>query len=135
MPFGFNGGKPQDTITGIHEAVQFWTPIMLGHQSVRVTERHYAPWVRSRQEQLEADLTNARKQDAVIALQKEVQAGVHGEKGPSNSLISQREFWRSGWESNAQTVLVLLSLLGLAQCEKRKIRTLSRSKHKFSTIS
>jgi integrase/recombinase XerD len=37
--------------------------ILLGHQSVRITEKHYAPWVRSRQEQLEADLTNAWKQD------------------------------------------------------------------------
>jgi len=33
--------------------------ILLGHQSVRVTEKHYAPWVRSRQEQLEADLVKA----------------------------------------------------------------------------
>jgi len=30
-------------------------PIRLGHQSVRITEKHYAPWVRARQEQLEAD--------------------------------------------------------------------------------
>ncbi len=29
--------------------------ILLGHQSVRITEKHYAPWVRARQEQLEAD--------------------------------------------------------------------------------
>ena len=28
--------------------------ILLGHQSVRVTERHYSPWVKARQEQLEA---------------------------------------------------------------------------------
>jgi integrase/recombinase XerD len=49
--------------------------ILLGHQSVRITERHYAPWVRSRQEQLEADLANAWKQDPVINLQKEVHAG------------------------------------------------------------
>lgn len=33
--------------------------ILLGHQSVRITEKHYAPWARSRQEQLEADLANA----------------------------------------------------------------------------
>jgi len=31
----------------------------LEHESVRTTERNYAPWVRSRQEQLEADLTRA----------------------------------------------------------------------------
>jgi hypothetical protein len=30
--------------------------ILLGHQSVRITGKHYAPWVRARQEQLEADV-------------------------------------------------------------------------------
>jgi len=30
--------------------------VLLGHKSVRITEEHYAPWVRSRQEQLEADV-------------------------------------------------------------------------------
>lgn len=30
--------------------------MLLGHQSVRITERHYSPWVRARQEQLEADV-------------------------------------------------------------------------------
>ena len=30
--------------------------ILLGHQGVRITEKHYAPWVRERQEQLEADV-------------------------------------------------------------------------------
>jgi integrase len=30
--------------------------VLLGHSGVRVTERHYAPWVRARQEQLEADV-------------------------------------------------------------------------------
>ena len=30
--------------------------ILLGHSSIRITERHYAPWVRSRQEQLEAEV-------------------------------------------------------------------------------
>ncbi len=33
--------------------------VLLGHQSIRVTERHYAPWTRSRQEQLIADLQRA----------------------------------------------------------------------------
>jgi integrase/recombinase XerD len=30
--------------------------ILLGHHSVRITEKHYTPWVRARQEQLEADV-------------------------------------------------------------------------------
>ena len=29
---------------------------LLGHRSVRITERHYAPWVQARREQLEADV-------------------------------------------------------------------------------
>lgn len=30
--------------------------ILLGHSSIRVTERHYSPWIRARQEQLEQDV-------------------------------------------------------------------------------
>ena len=37
--------------------------ILLGHTSIRVTERHYAPWVRSRQEQLEADVSRVWSSD------------------------------------------------------------------------
>jgi hypothetical protein len=37
-----------------------------GHQSVRVTEKHYNPWVKSRQEQLEADVQDAWKHDPVL---------------------------------------------------------------------
>jgi hypothetical protein len=37
--------------------------VLLGHQSVRITERHYSPWAKSRQEQLEADLRKAWEND------------------------------------------------------------------------
>jgi integrase len=30
--------------------------VLLGHSSIKVTEKHYSPWVRARQEQLEADI-------------------------------------------------------------------------------
>ena len=30
--------------------------MLLGHSSIKVTEKHYSPWVRARQEQLEADV-------------------------------------------------------------------------------
>jgi integrase/recombinase XerD len=30
--------------------------VLLGHQSVRVTERHYSPWVQERQDQIESDV-------------------------------------------------------------------------------
>jgi len=31
-------------------------PVLLWHASIRVTERHYSPWIKARQEQLEADV-------------------------------------------------------------------------------
>jgi len=43
--------------------------VLLGHQSVRVTERHYSPWVRARQEQLEADLQRAFASDPIVLMQ------------------------------------------------------------------
>jgi hypothetical protein len=30
--------------------------VLLGHSSIKVTEKHYSPWVRARQEQLVADV-------------------------------------------------------------------------------
>jgi hypothetical protein len=30
--------------------------VVLGHSSVKVTEKHYSPWVQERQKQLEADV-------------------------------------------------------------------------------
>jgi integrase len=37
--------------------------VLLGHSSVKITERHYAPWVQSRQAQLEADLMQVWRDD------------------------------------------------------------------------
>ena len=54
--------------------------ILLGHTSVRVTERHYAPWVRARQEQAEADVRRAWGQDPVALLEAKGTPEVH-EKG------------------------------------------------------
>jgi site-specific recombinase XerD len=45
--------------------------ILLGHQSVRVTEKHYNPWVRLRQEQLEADVARAWTVDPFLILTKQ----------------------------------------------------------------
>ena len=36
--------------------------MLLGHRSVKITEKHYAPWVRARQEQLETAIKKAWKQ-------------------------------------------------------------------------
>ena len=40
--------------------------ILLGHSSVKITERHYAPWVQARQAQLESDLVRAWKNDPIV---------------------------------------------------------------------
>ena len=40
--------------------------ILLGHSSVRITEKHYSPWVRARQEQLEADIAGAWERDPML---------------------------------------------------------------------
>jgi len=49
--------------------------ILLGHQSVRITEKHYAPWVKARQEQLEADVRRTWPKEK---RQREVHAGYTG---------------------------------------------------------
>lgn len=40
--------------------------ILLGHSSIRITEKHYAPWVLARQEQLEADVLKTLSQDTLV---------------------------------------------------------------------
>ncbi len=39
--------------------------VLLGHSSVKITERHYAPWVQARQAQLESDLVRAWRNDPI----------------------------------------------------------------------
>jgi hypothetical protein len=75
----------------------------------------YAPWVRSRQEQLEADLTRAWGLDPVIAAQTSQARGtrrVHEKKQRSNSHILKRENWRRGWDSNPRMEVLQTSPLG-----------------------
>jgi integrase/recombinase XerD len=43
--------------------------ILLGHTSVRVTEKHYSPWVRERQEQAEADVKRTWTHDPIALLE------------------------------------------------------------------
>jgi hypothetical protein len=52
--------------------------VLLGHQSIRVTKRHYAPWTRSRQEQLETDLQRAWKEDPIALMETKGTLEVHG---------------------------------------------------------
>ena len=39
--------------------------VLLGHRSIKVTEKYHAPWVRARQEQLEADLERSWARDPI----------------------------------------------------------------------
>jgi len=45
--------------------------ILLGHSSTRVTEKHYAPWIRERQEQAEADVRRTWAKDPLALLESE----------------------------------------------------------------
>jgi site-specific recombinase XerD len=47
--------------------------ILLGHTSIIVTEKHYAPWVRERQEQLEADVSRVWSNDPLALLEAQSQ--------------------------------------------------------------
>ena len=58
--------------------------VLLGHRSIRVTERHYAPWVLARQEQLEADVRRTWPADAVALIETKRARGVHGGSGRVN---------------------------------------------------
>jgi hypothetical protein len=60
--------------------------ILLGHSSIRITERHYAPWTRSRQEQIEADLKAAWSNDPVIG---EVHAGYTAKRAARTPVFSR----------------------------------------------
>jgi integrase len=50
--------------------------ILLGHTSIRVTEKHYSPWVRARQEQLEADVARVLFNDPLALLEAQLQTKV-----------------------------------------------------------
>ncbi len=52
--------------------------VLLGHSSVKITERHYAPWVRARQEQLEADVKRTWGEDPILFSETKGTSEVHG---------------------------------------------------------
>ncbi len=56
--------------------------MLLGHRGVKITEKHYAPWVRARQEQLESDVRRTWG-ESVPAVK-----GTHEVHGPGASLIN-----------------------------------------------
>jgi integrase/recombinase XerD len=58
--------------------------VLLSHQSIRITERHYSPWVRSRQDQLEQDLRRAWSEDPLALMQTKGTPRVHRDKREIN---------------------------------------------------
>ena len=52
--------------------------ILLGHTSIKVTEKHYSPWIRERQEQVEADVRRTWTKDSVVLLETKGTPEVHG---------------------------------------------------------
>lgn len=58
--------------------------ILLGHQSVRVTERYYAAWTDSRQRQVEADLQRAWERDPIVLLETKATQQLRGKNEAVN---------------------------------------------------
>jgi integrase/recombinase XerD len=51
--------------------------VLLGHQSTKVTEKHYAPWVKARQDQLEADIRRTWDADLLASSEMKGTPEVH----------------------------------------------------------
>ena len=58
--------------------------VILGHSSVKVTEKYYAPWVRARQTQVEDDIKRYWESDSLWLSETKGTSGVHGE----NNLVN-----------------------------------------------
>ncbi len=58
--------------------------ILLGHSSIKVTEKHYSPWIRERQEQAEADVKRTWTQDPIALLETKGTPEVHGKRSALN---------------------------------------------------
>ena len=61
----------------------------LGHRSIKVTEQHYAPWVRARQSQLEADVRRSWGEDPLHLAETNGTPEVREDKEVAKPLIVQ----------------------------------------------
>jgi integrase len=68
--------------------------VLPGHSSTRVTEQNYAPWVRARQEQLEADVKRTRDRDPLAFAAMQGTREVHGKEKAVDQLKTQGSRWR-----------------------------------------
>jgi integrase len=51
----------------------------LGHSDVRITQKHYAAWVRARQERAEADVRRSWDRDPLVLMETKGTPEVHGQ--------------------------------------------------------
>ncbi len=58
--------------------------MLLGHSSVKITEKHYAPWVLARQEQLEADVMKTWGRDSLVLASTKGTPEVHEKREAVN---------------------------------------------------
>lgn len=58
--------------------------MLLGHKSVSVTEKHYAPWIHARQQQLEADVRRSWDTDLLALADTKGTPEVHGKRQAVN---------------------------------------------------
>ena len=58
--------------------------VLLGHSSVKITQKHYNPWVLARQEQLEADVMRTWSTDERVLASTKGTPEVHEKKEASN---------------------------------------------------
>jgi site-specific recombinase XerD len=85
---------------------------LLGHSSIRVTERHYAPWVKARQNMLEAEVR--RTWDGTEASARDRTAVEHG---PSDQAIARPSGNRTLQDEPTATVVPIAAFV-----ERRKQR-------------
>lgn len=67
--------------------------VLLGQQSVRITERHYSPWVRPRQDQLEQDLQRVWSRDLIALMETNGTPEVGGRSGRINECTFRGLDW------------------------------------------
>jgi integrase len=58
--------------------------ILLGHQSIKVTEKHYAAWTDARQRQTEEDLQRAWARDPIVLYESAATRQLREETEPVN---------------------------------------------------
>jgi len=61
---------------------------LLGHGSIKVTERHYAPWVKARQEQMEASVIRSWENDPLIVTRAPAAVGKGTPQGHETPLVN-----------------------------------------------